>query len=137
MAKLDDLMGSTNTTSTVLSHRERNKDNRSTQDKAETPMSVTKEEAAFLFPVLLPPPEFTLLGTGFKLMFLLPRWQTPYLPRIFSSVKDGATSPSPFQLVRKATLAPNTEYDLFLNQISVVLAWGKISLLLFQKSRYD
>jgi len=64
VARLNDLLSSTDTMSTIRGHRERDKDNRSAPDKAERPVSVTKREAAFLFPALLPWLEVTLLELG-------------------------------------------------------------------------
>lgn len=61
VVRLGDLMGSTNTMSTVQSHNERNKDNRSTRDKAKRPMSETERKTASLFRLLFPKLEFMLL----------------------------------------------------------------------------
>lgn len=72
VASLNDLLGSADTTSPVWNHHERDKDNRSAPDKAERPMSVTKREAAFLFPGLLPQLEVILLELSLSGCFFSP-----------------------------------------------------------------
>ena len=129
-------MGSTDTVSKVLSHRERDKDNGSAQDKAERPMPVTKRETTFLFPPLFSQLKFTILELYLSWCSLSPL-ATPCSLGYFHLSWVEPLLQGPFQLVRGATLTPKTESGIFLNQISVVLAWRRICLLIFQNSRYD